>query len=84
MTIDRLDALEARIRELVRLVQELKRTNATLEEELRAARQRLAAQDDANRRWERERSDIKSRIEKVLGEMEVIECLDESKEVALD
>lgn len=84
MAIDRLDALEGRIRELVKMVQDLKRKNATLEEELRAVRQRLATQDDANRRWERERSDIKWRIEKVLGEMEVLECLDESKEVALD
>lgn len=84
MAIERLDALEGRIRELVRMVQDLKRKNATLEEELRAMRQRLATQDDANRRWERERYDIKSRVEKVLGEMEVLECLDESKEVALD
>lgn len=84
MAIDRLDALEARIRELVRMVQDLKRKNGMLEEELRAVRQRFAAQDDSNRRWERERNDIKSRIEKVLGEMEVLECLDESKEVALD
>ncbi len=84
MAIERLDALEGRIRELVRMVQDLKRKNVTLEEELRAARQRLAVQDDANRRWEHERNDIKSRIEKVLGEMEVLECLDESKEVALD
>jgi hypothetical protein len=28
--------------------------------------------------------DIRSRIEKVLGEIEVLECLDSSKEVALD
>ncbi|MGH9427860.1 MAG: cell division protein ZapB [Terriglobia bacterium] len=84
MAIDRLDALEARIRELVSMVQDLKRKNGTLEEELRAARQRLASQDDSNRRWERERNDIKLRVEKVLGEMEVLECLDESKEVALD
>lgn len=84
MSIDRLDALEGRIRDLVKLVQDLKRRNTMLEEDLRAARQRLASQDEANRRWERERSDIKSRIEKVLGEMEVLECLDESKEVALD
>lgn len=84
MTLDRLDALEVRIRELVKLVQDLKRKNAGLEEELRLARERLASQDDNNRRWERERMDIRTRIERVLGEIEVLECLDPSKEVALD
>lgn len=84
MTLDRLDALEIRIRDLVKLVQELKRKNASLEEEMKAARQRMATQDDLNRQWEKERIDIKSRIEKVIGEIELLECVDEPKEVALD
>ncbi|HZN45713.1 MAG TPA: hypothetical protein VFB56_10290 [Nitrospiraceae bacterium] len=84
MTLDRLDALEARIRELVKLVQDTKRKNASLEEDLRLARERLASQDDNNERWERERMDIRSRIEKVLGEIDVLECVDSSREVALD
>lgn len=84
MSLDRLDALEARIRELVKLVQELKRKNALLEEEVKAARQRLATQDDLNRRWEKERVDIKSRIEKVMSEMELLECIEDPKEVTLD
>ncbi|MBX3235916.1 MAG: cell division protein ZapB [Nitrospiraceae bacterium] len=84
MTLERLDALESRIRDLVKLVQDVKRKNASLEDELRLARERLATRDDENRRWERERLDIRSRIEKVLGEIEVLECLDTSKEVALD
>lgn len=84
MTLDRLDALEVRIRELVKLVQDLKRKNAALEEDLRLTRERLVSQDDNNRRWERERMDIRARIERVLGEIEVLECLDPSKEVALD
>ena len=83
MTLDRLDALEVRIRELVKLVQDLKRKNAALEEDLRLVRERLVSQDDNNRRWERERMDIRARIERVLGEIEVLECLDPSKEVAL-
>ncbi|MDF0674132.1 MAG: hypothetical protein P0120_07290 [Nitrospira sp.] len=84
MALDRLDALETRIRDLVKLVQELKRGNALLEEELKAARQRLAAQDDMNRQWEKERMDIKARIEKVMNEMELLECVEDSKEVAID
>ncbi|HJT21434.1 MAG TPA: cell division protein ZapB [Nitrospira sp.] len=84
MALDRLDALETRIRELVKLVHELKKKNASLEEDLKAIRQRYAEQSDSNRRWERERTDIKSRIEKVLGEIELLEGLEERKEVAFD
>jgi len=84
MALDRLDALETRIRDLVKLVQELKRKNVLLEEELKATRQRLATQDDMNRVWEKERMDIKTRIEKVMNEMELLECFEDPKEVAID
>lgn len=84
MALDRLDALETRIKDLVKLVHELKKKNAALEEEIKTVRQRYAEQTDSNRRWERERVDIKSRIEKVLGEIELLECLEERKEVAFD
>ena len=60
MALDRLDAFETRIRDLVKLVQELKKKNAAVEEELKIVRQRLAEKDDSNRRWEQERVDIKS------------------------
>ena len=84
MALDRLDALEIRIKDLVKLVHELKRRNASLEDEVKAARQRLVSQDDVNRRWEKERVDIRSRIERVMGEIELLECADDAKEVALD
>jgi FtsZ-binding cell division protein ZapB len=84
MALDRLDALETRIRDLVKLVQELKRRNASLEDEVKAARQRLSSQDDLNRQWEKERIDIKSRVEKLMGEIELLECVDDPKEVTLD
>lgn len=83
MALDRLDALESRVGDLVALVQDLKRRNAALEEELRRARQRLVGRSDDSRRWERERQEIRNRIEKVLGQIEVLECVEESKEVAL-
>jgi chromosome segregation ATPase len=77
MALDRMDALESRIRDLVKLVQELKRKNVAAEEELKVVRQRLAEKDSSNRRWEQERVDIKSRIERVLGDIELLECLEE-------
>ena len=84
MALDRLDALETRIKDLVKLVQELKKRNAGLEDDLRLARQRLADESDSNRRWSRERTDIKTRIEKVLSDIEVLESFEERKEVAFD
>ena len=84
MALDRLDALETRIRDLVKLIQELKKRNAGLEDDLRLARQRLADESDSNRRWARERTDIKTRIERVLSDIEVLEGFEERKEVAFD
>ena len=84
MALDRLDALETRIKDLVKLVQELKKRNAGLEDDLRLARQRLADESDSNRRWARERTDIKTRIERVLSDIEVLEGFEEHKEVAFD
>lgn len=84
MALDRLDALETRIKDLVKLVQELKRRNASLEDEVKMARQRLSSQDDMNRRWEKERIDIKSRVEKLMDEIELLECSEDAKEVTLD
>ena len=82
--MDRLDALETRIKDLVKLIQELKKRNAGLEDDLRSIRQRLADESDSNRRWARERTDIKARIEKVLSDIEVLEGFEERKEVAFD
>ena len=84
MALDRLDALETRIKDLVKLIQELKKRNAGLEEDLRLTRQRLTDESDSNRRWAKERTDIKGRIEKVLGDIEVLESFEERKEVAFD
>jgi chromosome segregation ATPase len=84
MALDRLDALETRIKDLVKLIQELKKRNAGLEDDLRQARQRLENETDSNRRWARERTDIKVRIEKVLSDIEVLEGFEERKEVAFD
>ncbi|MFM8552621.1 MAG: cell division protein ZapB [Nitrospiraceae bacterium] len=78
MALDKLGALEARIRSLVELIQSLKKANVALEGEVRAARERLAKQDEMNRRWAAERADVRSRIEKVLGELELLECVEES------
>lgn len=84
MTLEKMEALEARVRGLVEMIQELKRTNAALQGELRTARERLSRQQELSHRWGEERFDIRSRIEKVLGELDFLESIEGSKEVALD
>jgi chromosome segregation ATPase len=77
LAIEKLEALESRVRGLVDMVQELKRSNAALQTELRAARERLHKQDEQTKRWEEERDHIKSRVERVLGELEYLEAMEE-------
>ncbi len=87
MALEQMAGLEARIRTLVDLVQQDKGRISQLEQELRAVKDRLVKQAELNRQWEEERADIRLRIEKVLGELEFFEYLEDpgrSKEVALD
>jgi FtsZ-binding cell division protein ZapB len=84
MALDRMEALEARVRKMVDMIQDLKETNASLEKELERTRARMEQQESESRRWEEERADIRTRIEKVLGELDSLEALEEAKEVALD
>lgn len=83
MGLEKMEALEARVQGLLEMIQDLKRTNAALHGDLRTARERLSKQQELNHRWAEDQSDIKSRIEKVLGELDFLESIEESKEVAL-
>jgi hypothetical protein len=76
--LEKLEALESRVRGLVEMVQDLKRSNASLQSELRAARERLLKQEELARRWGTERGDIKARIQRVMDELEYLESIDES------
>lgn len=84
MALEKLEALEARVRSLVNLTQELKREKAALEGELRKTRDRLHKQEEESLRWEEERAAVRSRIEKVLGDLDVLGCMADPKEVALE
>lgn len=84
MATERLEALEARVRKLVEMVQLLKRENAELQGQLRAAKEQVARQQQYGQRWEEERDDIRARIERVMGELELLEGIGESKEVPLE
>jgi hypothetical protein len=80
MALERLEALEARIRGMVELIQDLKRKNAALEKDLRHMRERLMKEEEISRRWSTERLGVKARIERALRELDFLTGLEESKE----
>ena len=73
MSVEKLDTLEVRVKKMLDLIMELRRDKSQLEQELEAARGQLAKQQEMTEGWEEERGTIRSRIEKVLGELEFLE-----------
>ena len=84
MGLERLEGLESRVRKLVEMVQLLRRENAELHRQLREAKEQVARQHHQGQRWKEERDDIRTRVREVLGELDLLEGIGESKEVALD
>jgi chromosome segregation ATPase len=79
MAVDRLVSLETRVREMVELIQTLKRENSGLKNDLRAAKERLVRQHASDDRWGSERADIKARIEQVLDELDSLEFIESAQ-----
>ena len=73
MSVEKMEKLEVRVRKLLDLVVELRQDKSQLEQELDATRERLAKHQDMSEGWEDERSTIRSKIEKVLDELEFLD-----------
>ncbi|MDR4493938.1 MAG: cell division protein ZapB [Nitrospirales bacterium] len=73
MSVDKLETLEVRVKKMLDLIVELRRDKSHLEQELESAREQLAKQQELTEGWEDERGAIRTRIEKVLGELEFLE-----------
>ncbi|MCA9452173.1 MAG: cell division protein ZapB [Nitrospiraceae bacterium] len=73
MSVEKLETLEVRVKKLLDLVIELRQDKSHLEQELESTRERLAKHEEMSEGWEEERSTIRSRIEKVLGELEFLD-----------
>ncbi|MDH4194485.1 MAG: cell division protein ZapB [Nitrospirota bacterium] len=73
MSVEKLETLESRVRKLLDLVVELRQDKSHLEQELETTRERLAKHEEMSEGWEEERTTIRSRIEKVLGELEFLD-----------
>jgi chromosome segregation ATPase len=85
MSLEKLEALEVRVKRLVAMVQDLKQANGVLQQELAQARQSLDRQEGLSQDWEEERAHIRTRIEKVLDDLHFLETQDnELQEVTCD
>jgi len=73
MSLEKMEALEERVKRLVDMVHHLKQANGVLQQELEEAHQRLDQQESLSHDWEEERSHIRSRIEKVLDDLQFLE-----------
>lgn len=73
MSVEKLETLEIRVRKLLDLVVELRQDKSHLAQELEATRERLSKHEEMSEGWEEERTTIRSRIEKVLGELEFLD-----------
>ena len=71
MSLEKLNALDVRVRKLVQEVVELRRANAVLQEELRQAYESRNREEERSMTWEKERIQIRNRIERVLDELDV-------------
>jgi chromosome segregation ATPase len=73
MATDKITALEAKVKELIKHSADLKRRAALLEDRLREADAKLARQTSDTRRWEKEREWLRGRLKKILGELNLLE-----------
>lgn len=73
MSVDKLETLEVRVKKMLDLIVELRRDKSHLEQELASTREQLAKQQEMTEGWEDERGTIRTRIEKVLGELDFLD-----------
>lgn len=73
MSVEKMEILEIRVRKLLDFVVELRQDKSRLEQELESTRERLVKHQDASEGWEDERTTIRSKIEKVLDELEFLD-----------
>ncbi len=73
MSLEKMETLEIRVRDLVELVQELRQVNGSLQEQLNLVQEELSRQEAQVRELEEERVNIKLRVEKVLEQLDGLE-----------
>jgi len=78
--VDKMAALEAKVKELIKHSTGLKRRAVQLESRLREADAKLERHVADSRRWEKEREWLRGRLRKILGELEFIEHREDNRQ----
>ena len=78
--MDKMAALEAKVKELIKHSTGLKRRAVQLESRLREADAKLARHAADSRQLEKEREWLRGRLRKVLGELELIEHREDDRQ----
>jgi hypothetical protein len=68
--MEKLEILEVQIRRMMEMIKQLKSEKSLLETEIKMMSQRTMKLEEENHFWENEKSEIRGRIEKILGEIE--------------
>jgi FtsZ-binding cell division protein ZapB len=68
--MDRIDLLEAKVKQMIDLVQSLRDENRALEARLAEAESRVQAAGEERSVLDRERDEVRTRIEQLLGELD--------------
>jgi hypothetical protein len=68
--MEKLEILEVKIRKMMELIRQLKNEKGLLETEIKKMSEKNLKLEEENRFWENEKSEIRARIENILGEME--------------
>ena len=73
MSLQKLNALESRVRNLVQLVQDVKHENATLKIKLSESQEQLRDQEQHLQDKENEQTGVHDCIERILGELDAVD-----------
>lgn len=68
--MEKLEILEVQIRKMMEMIKQLRNEKGLLETEVKTMSERILKLEEENRFWENEKSEIRARIENILGEME--------------
>jgi chromosome segregation ATPase len=70
--MEKLEILEVKIRKMMDLIKQLKSEKADLETGLKGLSERALKLEEENSYWRTEKQTIRARVEKILGEIEVL------------
>ncbi|MBI3605340.1 MAG: cell division protein ZapB [Nitrospirae bacterium] len=70
--MEKLEILEVKIRKMMDLIKQLKSEKADLETGLKALSERALKLEEENSYWRTEKQTIRTRVEKILGEIEAL------------